>query len=214
MKPSCVIGDSSAIYLAGLGSFLAAYPTIRVLAQETDPGQLLAGVDALAPDLVLLGFEPLRASLEVARRIDCPVLLFTWSQRRQDVSDAIHSPARGLLHKNAGLLQVKSTIESVLAGNLAFPAASLQSLLPEQPAPRALPNSARLTRREREILELLSSGMATRQVATTLGIAGQTVKNHVRNLMVKAGVTSRRDLALWAEGIAAAVTEAERRTSA
>ena len=49
----------------------------------------------------------------------------------------------------------------------------------------------RLTRREREVLDQLVHGRSNRQIATSLGISERTVKNHLRNMFTKLGVTDR-----------------------
>jgi two-component system, NarL family, nitrate/nitrite response regulator NarL len=55
-----------------------------------------------------------------------------------------------------------------------------------------------LTTREREVLELLRSGMTNRQIARALDLQLSTVKNHVHNVLGKCGVTRRTDVRSWA----------------
>ena len=57
----------------------------------------------------------------------------------------------------------------------------------------------RLTRREREILELLMEGSTNKQIASRLGVSNQTVKNQLTTLYQKAGVGSRLELVLFAQ---------------
>jgi DNA-binding CsgD family transcriptional regulator len=59
--------------------------------------------------------------------------------------------------------------------------------------PRAGGVRARLTRREREILDLVAAGASNREVATTLFISEKTVSVHMSNLMAKLGVPNRRE---------------------
>ncbi|MEP6696699.1 MAG: response regulator transcription factor, partial [Pseudonocardiales bacterium] len=170
---------------------------------------LIEAVGDRAPDLMLLGFEPVQVSLALLSELTAPALLLTWSRRRQDLSDAVRSSARGMVHKDAGPQQLRSTISSVLGGSVVFPGASLAALLPQAPSFRRASDDLRLTGREEEILNMINAGMATKQVAASLGIAAQTVKNHLRVLMVKAGVASRAELSHWAQSPAAAMRQAE-----
>lgn len=65
------------------------------------------------------------------------------------------------------------------------------------PAPRDLPSpppgAARLTPREREVLDLLAAGARTRDIASQLGISPPTVRNHIQRILRKLGVHKRRD---------------------
>jgi len=57
------------------------------------------------------------------------------------------------------------------------------------------PATAHLTRRETEIALLIDEGLANKEIASRLGIAPQTVKNHVHNLLQKLGARGRNDAA-------------------
>jgi len=57
----------------------------------------------------------------------------------------------------------------------------------------------RLTRREREILELLMEGSTNKEIASRLGVSHQTVKNQLTTLYQKAGVGSRLELVVFAQ---------------
>lgn len=59
-------------------------------------------------------------------------------------------------------------------------------------------DGARLTRREREVLELIVGGRSNKRIAFELGIAEKTVKAHVGHLLAKLGVTDRTQAALMA----------------
>ncbi|WP_190812860.1 ATP-binding protein [Saccharopolyspora pogona] len=66
-----------------------------------------------------------------------------------------------------------------------------------EPAPRQEPR-ARLSRREREIAELVRQGMSNKQIASNLVISQRTAEAHVENILVKLGFTSRSQIAAWA----------------
>jgi DNA-binding NarL/FixJ family response regulator len=73
----------------------------------------------------------------------------------------------------------------------------------ERRSPSGLPMTAqaplRLTRRERQIVDLLLEGCANKEIATRLGVSDQTVKNQLSALYLKAGVSSRLELVLLAQ---------------
>jgi predicted ATPase/DNA-binding CsgD family transcriptional regulator len=75
--------------------------------------------------------------------------------------------------------------------------------LRERPATRAASTSAEpggLTRRQREIAELVARGMSNKEIAAALVLSGRTVEGHVENILVKLGLTSRTQVASWLAG--------------
>jgi DNA-binding NarL/FixJ family response regulator len=57
-----------------------------------------------------------------------------------------------------------------------------------------------LTRREREIAELVAQGLTSRQIAAATHIAERTAENHVQHILAKLGFTSRAQIAAWVAG--------------
>jgi len=75
--------------------------------------------------------------------------------------------------------------------------------LGERPAPEAASRTAEpggLTRRQREIAELVARGMTNKEIAAALVLSGRTVEGHVENILVKLGLTSRTQVASWLAG--------------
>jgi DNA-binding NarL/FixJ family response regulator len=66
-------------------------------------------------------------------------------------------------------------------------------------APRPATRGDDLTEREREVLELITRGMANKQIARALNISDSTVKAHVGSIFQRIGVADRTSAALWAE---------------
>jgi predicted ATPase/DNA-binding CsgD family transcriptional regulator len=75
--------------------------------------------------------------------------------------------------------------------------------LRERPATRVAGKAAEpggLTRRQREIAELVARGMSNKEIAAALVLSGRTVEGHVENILVKLGLTSRTQVASWLAG--------------
>ncbi|MGW4063076.1 ATP-binding protein [Amycolatopsis sp. NPDC004747] len=75
--------------------------------------------------------------------------------------------------------------------------------LRERPAPRVAGKAAEpggLTRRQREIAELVARGMSNKEIAAALVLSGRTVEGHVENILVRLGLTSRTQVASWLAG--------------
>jgi DNA-binding CsgD family transcriptional regulator len=66
-----------------------------------------------------------------------------------------------------------------------------------RPAPRRAPTPPLLTRRERQVLELVGRGYTNREIADVLGIAPETVKTHLANIRAKLGLSNKAELRYW-----------------
>ena len=78
---------------------------------------------------------------------------------------------------------------------------------PPGPAPSAAGAPGVLTRRERQVAQLIVQGLTNKQIATTLVIAPRTAEYHVENILTKLGFTSRTQIATWAAAQERSVSE-------
>jgi DNA-binding NarL/FixJ family response regulator len=194
---TCVIGDAAPIMTAGLRAILSIHGVLDTLAVAHDPASLVDLVADLRPDLVLSGFEPLTASLRLVARLDeVPVLALTWSCSREEVAQAVGSGVGGVVLKDASAGQLGAAVAAVLGGATPVPRVIRLAAAHLMPA-------VRMTARETAVVDLVVQGLTNQQIARRLGIAPQTVKNHVHAAMVKLGARSRVELCLWAQRAAA-----------
>ena len=112
------------------------------------------------------------------------------------VLDAIEAGAAGYLLKDAGPDDVIAAVRAAQAGGATLDPRAARVLLDAQrrPAP-----PARLSARELEVLGLVASGLANKQIALRLGISERTVKAHLTTVFAQLGVTDRTQAALWAK---------------
>lgn len=202
MQTSVAVGDSSPIFTTGLRVLAERTTDVSIALTARDEDQLVAHLLERPVDVVLSCFEPLAASARVARMVELPVVAMAWSHRTADVLDALRSGVRGLLTKSCDPGQVWDVVRAVRAGHLVYPHGweqALREVDAGRPArTRRRTDEAALTNREAEIVHLLLTGMSARQVASRLGIAVQTVKNHVHHILGKLGLSSRAELQAWA----------------
>jgi len=199
----CVVGDRSVVYTQGLTAVLAKSRTAVVVGTTPVPTDVPALVTRLRPDVVIASFEPPADTLPLLRAIhDAPLLVLTWSRREDDLVDAVRAGALGFVHKEAAAESLLGALGNVAAGRTAFPPGWERALVSRLDGHR--PNGYRrgdpvtLTQRERDIVQLIVDGHSNKAVATSLGIAHQTAKNHVRHVMAKLAVNSRVQLCAWA----------------
>ncbi|MFK0259112.1 LuxR C-terminal-related transcriptional regulator [Streptomyces sp. NPDC090445] len=187
---------------AGIRAALSAAGGIEVVMDTGAVPGLGALVGAAAPDVVLLDLDlPGSAALHTCRELVAgtgrrtAVLGMTGREIDEAlVRSALLAGVRGYLAKDAGgpdvvgavhmvargLMVAGSPVDQVLSGLL-----TARSRAPE---PDVLPV---LTRREREILDLVARGYDNRRIARALTLADKTVRNHVSAVLGKIGVSSR-----------------------
>jgi DNA-binding NarL/FixJ family response regulator len=182
--------DDHPLVRKGIASMLANEPNI-VLVGEADNGRdALDQYRRLAPDVVLMdlrmrdidGIEAtcaIRAEFPAAR-----IIALTSYDGDQDIYRALEAGVRGYLLKETAHADLVRAIVTVHAGRRLLPADVAERLSEHFPR-------VELTERETEVLELVASGLANKEIASRLGTASGTVKIHVQNVLEKLGASGR-----------------------
>jgi len=132
------------------------------------------------------------------------VLLFTSSEDRNDFVQAMRLGCAGILLKQSRAELIVKSIRKVTAGEIWLDSHHLAAVLERFASPieqagitdALSPNP--LSKREREIVGLITQGYRNKEIAAQLFISEQTVKNHLHNIFDKLGVSDRLELALYA----------------
>ncbi len=200
--------DDHLLFRKGLARLLDAQPDFEVVGEAADGLEAVEQARLLHPDLVLMDIRmPKCDGLEATRRIkaqtpELRVVMLTVSEDEQDLAAAVCSGADGYLLKDLlpetlfqqlrGLAAGHTPISRTMTGKL-FHQLAHQSRPVVQPAASAV-----LSARECEVLGLVVHGCSNREIAEELGIAHNTVKNHLRSILVKLGVKNRAQAAAYA----------------
>lgn len=115
----------------------------------------------------------------------CNVLIFSNRSDRSIIMQCIQNGASGYLLKNATMEEVILGIKKATAGEIVF-CKEVQQII-SKPSLLELEGTARLTKREKEILLLLSQGKTSSEIANQLSLSALTVDTHRRNIMQKFG---------------------------
>lgn len=179
----------------GLAAALAVDPGLVVVGTA---GTVRDGMEMIAdskPDVVLMDLllpdgdgASATESIRAASPSTC-VVLITSASGDDIIGRAIEAGCSGLLSKTEPVANVRAAIHRAGAGEAVFVAEDLLSLVDR--LNRGNQVAASLTEREREVLELLARGASTQGIANTLVLSLHTVRNHVRNVMMKLGAHSR-----------------------
>lgn len=159
-------------------------------------------------DLGLPGMSGLEGLREIKRRSpETQVIVFTVMDSSESVFEAIRSGASGYLLKSEPLSRIVTAIQEVARGGAPMTAEVARRVLDHfarltppasvpvsRPAPEAAADdddaSQELSPREREVLRLLASGLAKKEVATQLDLSFHTIDNYVRRIYSKLHVNS------------------------
>ncbi len=111
------------------------------------------------------------------------------------IAEALQAGVRAVLPSDVSPEQLVAALEAAAAGLIVMHPAEINALLPAiEPASRPLAKLAEtLTRRESEVLQMLASGLANKEIAARLTISEHTVKFHVASILGKLGAGSRTE---------------------
>ena len=205
-----LIADDHALFRRGLNMVLESEDGIEVVAEAEDGEDAIAKAADFAPDVVLMDVRMPRVSgIEATREIrevvpTARILMLTVSDEEEDLYEAIKAGANGYLLKEISIEEVADAIRSVVQGQSLISPSMASKLLNEfnslakQADEKPRLAAPRLTTRELEVLKLVAQGMSNRDVAESLFIAENTVKNHVRNILEKLHLHSRMEAVVYA----------------
>lgn len=176
----------------------------EVVGQAADGREALAAARTLQPDLVLLdltmpGMDGLTALPAIREEAPaCEVVVLTASDAEENLLGAIRAGASGYLLKTEPPEQIAAFLRGVARGDAALSGGVARRLLDRVRSGGRLdgiPESITkvLSAREVEVLLLLDEHLGTDEIAQRLFISEHTVRSHVKSLLKKLGVSSRRE---------------------
>jgi len=175
-----------------------------VVGEAADGAEAIHAAGRLHPDLVLLdlsmsGLDGLTALPRLREAApDCEVVVLTASGTEENLLGAIRAGAAGYLLKSEPPARIVEFLRGAANGEAALSGAVARRLLDqvrEGTRGTGVPDeiAAALSARELEVLLLLDEHLATEEIAKRLFISEHTVRSHVKSLLRKLGVSSRRE---------------------
>ena len=211
-----IIADDHALLRSGIRSMLAGEADFEVVGEAADGQEALELCRRLQPDLVLMDVRmPRMDGLAATRAIKeefpkTSVVMVTMQEDPDYLFEAVIAGAAGYVLKGATPEQLTDAVRQVLDGEFLFNQKLTIDLLrsmADREKPSSSPSgvvaseesvSEPLTARETEILRLLAQGQTNPQIARELVVSPGTVKNHVRHIIAKLGVSDRTQAAVRA----------------
>jgi DNA-binding NarL/FixJ family response regulator len=204
-KIRVLLVDDQELFRRGVAMVLAADEGLDLI-EATDGDHAIMLAKENPPDVVLLDVRmPGRGGVDVCREIKSlspasGIVMLTASDEETDLYESVKAGASGYLLKDASTVdQVADAVRVVASGQSLISPSMATKLLEEfvSLSQKSTPAGS-LTPREREVLQLVARGQSNREIATTLYISENTVKNHIRNILEKLQMKSRMEAAMYA----------------
>ena len=201
-----VLADSQAIFRVGVRKVLAVEDDIRVVAQTENLGQTLSAVQKFPADVLLfesrISANPLEAASEVLKRSpDIKMVLITGELDAEQTVEFLRRGVRGIVTRSIAPDLLVRCVRKIAAGetwldkkgvNWIIEAYRTQTALLNSPRPKS-----RLSDKELLIVSCVTQGMRNKEIAGEVGTTEQVVKNYLRKIYDKLGVSDRLELALY-----------------
>lgn len=195
-KMRIMLADDHQLVRAGFRALLKQMPAVDVVAEATDGREALELFKKHRPDVLLIDIAmPRLNGLEAIARItkespNAMVIVLSMYTNQEYVIQAMQAGARGYLLKEDAVSELKAAIKAVVDGQLYFSPRISEQLTHrdlEEAGVRCDP-LAKLTSRQREILQLIAEGNNTKEIAFLLKVSVKTVETHRTQVMQRLGI--------------------------
>lgn len=200
MSISIAIVEDLAEVREGLKQFISLNPEFTILETFQSAEEAIDSLPRLHPDIVIMDINlPRMNGIECIRRIKkqtpkTQFMMFTVYENDEKVFEALKAGASGYLLKNTGLLQLIEALKELYNGGSPMSAniaRKLVTLFREEHTESEPPIG--LSKRESQILNLLSKGLLYKEIADQLGISVSTVRQHIHKIYEKLHVQNRTE---------------------
>jgi len=193
-----VVVDDHALFRAGLVGLLADMPEFSVVGEAANGQDAIAVVREKKPDVVLMDVNmPVMTGVEAVQVLlseqQCKIIMLTISRSEEDLFGAIAAGAEGYLLKNAEPEELRKAILQVVSGRSVLAPEVTQPILRAVAGTGPVTADRGISKREVEVLECLSRGLTTSQIATQLYVSENTVKTHIRHILEKLDASNRAE---------------------
>ncbi|MGC8855333.1 MAG: response regulator [Anaerolineae bacterium] len=201
-----LLADDHALFREGLAGIIAAQPDMEVVGEASDGVEALIKAQELKPDLVLMdvqmpGMDGLEATRQIKQALpETIIVVLTVRDDDEKLFQALKNGAQGYLLKDIRSHEMLTMLRGALRGEAALSTALAARILTEfrrlsTGSLAAQEDDGGLTEREQQVLSYAAQGATDKEIAAALNISLNTVKTHMRNILAKLHVRTRREAA-------------------
>ncbi|ACZ37682.1 response regulator [Sphaerobacter thermophilus] len=205
---SLLLVDDHALFREGLASLLSYQPDFTVVGEAASGEEAVERARELVPDVVLMdidlpGIDGIEATRRIKRQLpEVRVVMLTVYDDHERLFQSIKAGAQGYLIKNIRSAELLDQLRGLARGEAAISRRMAARILEEfarlERQAEILEPDGGLSPREVEVLELVALRLSNKEIAARLSISEHTVKNHLKNILAKLQLSSRRQAAAYA----------------
>lgn len=210
-KISILVVEDNRLLREGIEIMLKKQSDMKVAATVGNGENILEMLDELNPHILLLDLG-LRSqnSLAIVKLTkenfpEIKIIVMDLIPLQNDVMEFVQEGVSGFILKDANITDFYQTIRSVFKGNKVLPTNLVTSLFSQivelaikEAKPSVIIESIRMTKREHQVIELISQGFTNKEIAQKIHLSTHTVKSHVHNILEKLSLHSRIQVANYA----------------
>ena len=201
-----IVADSQTIFRVGLRKIFALEDDIRVVGQAESYGQAISAIAKFSADVILfetaLAAEPAEAISELMRRAPhSKLIVLTAGASQDEVLEFLRRGAHGIIDRSIPPETLVACIRKVAKGDIWLDEQAVSWVLhafrTSATRPMAPAAKVHLTQKEMMIVACVAQGMKNKEIAIRVNTTEQVVKNYLRKVYDKLGVSDRLELALY-----------------
>jgi DNA-binding NarL/FixJ family response regulator len=207
-KISILVIEDNRLLREGIAIILKKQPDMHVVATVGNGENILLMMGKIKPNIVLLdlglrnqnSFQIVKSTKQNFPEIK--IIVMDLIPLQADVFEFVQAGVSGFILKDASIAEFLKTIRSVYQGLQVLPphlTGSLFSQIVEHAIngskPSAIEESVRMTKREKQVIELIADGSTNKEIAQRLHLSTYTVKSHVHNILEKLALNTRVQIA-------------------
>lgn len=203
-----LLADDHPVFRLGVSTLIRSHAGWEVCGEAADGREAVTKCAQLKPDLLVLDIcMPNLNGLDAARQIlkhnpDQKILVLTNVESDEVIRGCLQAGVRGWVLKSDRVDELAAAIEALQMGRSSFSARISNLILHAYLKPHSPTSTvvlpARLSAREREVVQLVSEGKTSREIAALLGVSVKTAETHRSNVMLKLRLHSTVELITYA----------------
>ena len=193
-KIRILLADDHLVVRMGIASILSFEKDFEVVGETDNGADAVRLAHELKPDVVLMDLKmPQLSGADATMQIHAAdsgakVLILTTFGTSTELKKAMDGGAAGALLKNSSQAEIIDAIREVMSGKCVMSGEIRHSIEDLNSVPE-------MSHRQLEILNLVAKGFSNKEIAELLGVSLETVKDHIKKILLRMGATSRTEAA-------------------